>query len=214
MADDAGSGEALVTRLNELSREYEARHYPPTRRLDLQGEGPETARARALRWLQTFAHEQPGADLLLIVERGKRPGSRKGPVRVAVEKLLDELRGGLIEWWQPFADGSLALRVARDPRLHPAAPPPPDVGEGRTPETAGQGYLSPREDIPPELLPLAERVAELRRMREGLPVGVTDVVLRGIWIEAQARAMGERIPFETTLHALLRDEQQRMYEDD
>jgi hypothetical protein len=57
-------------------------------------------------------------------------------------------------------------------------------------------------------------VAELRRMREGLPVGVTDVVLRGIWIEAQARAMGERIPFEDTLHALLRDEQQRMYEDE
>jgi hypothetical protein len=149
-----------------------------------------------------------------VVERGKRPGSRKGPVRVAVEKLLDELRGGLIEWWQPFADGSLALRVARDPRLHPAAAPPPEVGEGRTPETAGQAYLSPRADIPPELLPLAERVAELRRMREGLPVGVTDVVLRGIWIEAQARAMGERVPFQETLQALLRAEKERMYEDD
>jgi hypothetical protein len=203
-----------VTRLNELSREYEARHYPPTRRLDLPGEGPETARARALRWIQTFAHEQPGADLLLVVERGKRPGSRKGPVRLAVEKLLDELRGGLVEWWQPFADGSLALRVARDPRLHAPAPPPPDIGEGRTPETSGERYLSPRDDIPPELLPLAERVAELRRTREGLPVGVTDVVLRGLWIEAQARAMGERIPLEETLRAMLRTEQQRIYEDE
>ncbi|HST62916.1 MAG TPA: hypothetical protein VLK84_29685, partial [Longimicrobium sp.] len=78
-------------RLNELSREYEARHFPPTRRLDLQGEGPETARQRALRYIQSFAHEQPGAELLLIVERGRKPGGRRGPIRTSVEALLDEL---------------------------------------------------------------------------------------------------------------------------
>jgi hypothetical protein len=203
-----------VTRLNELSREYEARHFPPTRRLDLQAEGPESARARALKWIQTFAHEQPGAELLLVVERGRRPGSRKTVLRQAVEALLNELNGGLIEWWQPFAEGSLALRISRDPRLTRAQPPRAIEGEGRTPETAGARYLPPQADIPPELLPLAERVAELRRTREGLGVGLTDVVLRGIWIEVQARAMGERVPFEDALRELLAAEQARVYEDD
>lgn len=203
-----------MTRLNELSREYEARHFPPTRRLDLQAEGPESARARALRWIQTFAHEQPGAELLLVVERGRRPGSRKTPVRQAVEALLNELNGGLIDWWQPFAEGSLALRISLDPRRVRAEPPRTLQGEGRTPETAGARYLAPQADIPPELLPLAERVAELRRTREGLGVGLTDVVLKGIWIEVQARAMGERVPFEEALRELLAIEQARVYEDD
>lgn len=203
-----------MTRLNELAREYEARHFPPTRRLDLQGEGPETARQRALRWIQSFAHEQPGADLLLVVERGKRPGARKGPVRQAVEKLLDELNGGLIEWWQPFAEGSLALRVAREPRRWiPAAAPPEPAGEGRTPETSGERWLAPQADIPPELLPLAQRVAELRRTREGLAVGVADVLLRQVWIEVQARAMGGRVPWEAALEEILAHEQARIYEE-
>ena len=204
-----------MTRLNELAREYEARHYPPTRRLDLQREGPDSARERALRWIQTFAHEEPGADLLLIVERARRHGRGKGPVRLAVEKLLDELNGGLIDWWQPFADGSLALRIARDPRRF--APPPPTrpaEGDGRTPETAGARWLAPQADIPPELLSLAERIAELRRVREGLPAGARDVLLRGIWNEAQARAMSERVPWERALLETLEDEQARMYEDD
>ena len=206
-----------MTRLNELAREYEARHYPPTRRLDLQAEGPESARARALRWIQTFAHEQPGADLLLVVERGRRArGGGKGPVRLAVEKLLDELNGGLIDWWQPFAEGSLALRISRDPRRYvaPGRSPGPPQGEGRTPETAGAAYLPPQADIPPELLPLARRVAELRRTREGLGVGLTDVVLRGVWNEAQVRAMSERLPWDAALQDLLRAEQARMYEDE
>ena len=201
-----------MTRLNDLAREYEARHFPPTRRMDLQGEGPQTARERALRWIQSFAHEQPGADLLLVVERGR---GRKGPVRVAVEKLLDELTGGLIEWWQPVAEGSLALRIARDPRRTPlAGPAPTPQGEGRTPETAGAKYLSPLEDIPPELLDVATRAAELRRMREGLAPSVMEVVLRGIWITAQARAFDEGVTWAQALRETLDDEMRALYDDE
>ncbi|HWK88643.1 MAG TPA: hypothetical protein VNP72_01560 [Longimicrobium sp.] len=202
-------------RLNELSREFEARHYPPTRRLDLQGEGPETARQRALRWIQSFAHEQPGAELLLIVDRGTRPGARKGAIRTAAETLLNELSGGLVEWWQPFSEGGLALRVARDPRRWSRpAPEPEDPHDGRSPETAGRAYLPPQADIPPELLPLAERAAELRRVREGQGVGLLEVVLREIWIEAQAAAMTERISWDAALTRIVREEERRMWEAD
>jgi len=201
-----------VTKLNELAREYEARHYPPTRRLDLQGEGPQTARERVLRWVQSFAHEQPGADLLLVVQRGRH---RKGPVLLEVEKLLDELTGALIDWWQPFAEGSVALRIARDPRRIPAAAAPVKVkGDGRTPETAGAKYLSPLADIPPELLPVATRAAELRRTREGLPFGVAEVVLGGIWNEAQARAFTEGVSWERALREALEAEERALYDDD
>ena len=202
-----------MTRLNELAREYEARHFPPTRRLDLQGEGPETARERAMRWIQTFAHEQPGAELLLVVERGRR--ERKGPVRVAVERLLDELTGGLLEWWQPFAEGSLACRIARDPRRWarvPAAEPDPR-DEGRSAETAGAAFLAPEEDIPPELLPAALRAAELRRMREGLPAAALQVVLRVIWNHAQAIAMERRIAFGDALAEVEAEERRRFYDE-
>jgi hypothetical protein len=198
-------------RLNELSREYEARHYPITRRLDLQGEGPETARQRALRWIQSFAHEQPGANLLLIVERARRDGARKGPIRAAVEKLLDELNGNLIDWWHPFAEGSLALRISADPhRTRPAGPKPQDPSEGRTDETAGRAWLRPEADIPEELLTLARRTAELRRTREGQAVGLMDVVLREIWIEAQAAAMTDRTDWRTALEDIARRERARM----
>jgi hypothetical protein len=201
-------------RLNDLAREYEARHFPLTRRLDLQGEGPQTARERALRWIQSFAHEQPGVDLLLVVQRGRQ--QRKGPVLVAVEKLLDELSGGLIDWWQPFAEGSVALRIAREPRrFAAAAAAPPEVkGDGRTPETAGAAYLSPRDDIPPELLPLAERAAEMRRTREGLGVALADVVMRGIWIQAQARTFRDGVSWEEALREVLHAEQRAIYEED
>jgi hypothetical protein len=195
-------------RLNQLSREYEARHYPPTRRMDLQREGPATARQRALHWIQSFAHEQPGADLLLIVDRGVSPGRGRTPVRMAVEKLLDEFRGGLIEWWSPFAEGSLAVRISADP--HRWAPPPPrpeDPTDGRSDETAGRAWLPPEQDIPEELLPLARRTAELRRTREGQAVGLMDVVLREIWIEAQVAAMTERIDWSSALHAIARREE-------
>jgi hypothetical protein len=200
-------------RMHELARQYEARHYPPTRRLDLQGEGPDTARERALRWIQSFAHEAPGSDLLLVVDRGRRAGARRGPVRVAVERLLDELRGGLIEWWQPFAEGSLALRVAREPhRFAPGRPPPDDPGEGRSDATAGRAYLHPEADIPSELLPLARRAAELRRTREGQAVGLTEVVLREVWIEAQAAAMTAGTGWEAALARIERDEEARLRE--
>lgn len=204
-------------RLNELARQFEAQRYPPTRRLDLQNEGPDTARQRALRWIQSFAHEQPGADLLLIVERSRRPGARKGPIRAAMEKLLDELKGGLIDWWQPFAEGSLAVRVAADPhRWQPRPPRPDDPTEGRTDETAGRAYLDPESDIPEELVPLARRAAELRRTREGQAVGLADVVLREIWIEAQAAAMTDRTSWDDALRTIARREERRMldsYED-
>jgi hypothetical protein len=205
-----------MTRLNDLAREYEARHFPPTRRLDLHGEGPQTARDRALRWIQTFAHEQPGAELLLVVERGRRAGHHKGPIRLEVEKLLKELEGGLIEWWQPFAEGSLALRIARDPRRWAPGAKTAEApkGEGRTPETAGAKYLPPQADIPPELLPVATRAAELRRTREGLAVSLADVVLRGIWIDAQARAFDEGVSWEQALREVLQAEEQAIYEED
>lgn len=203
-----------MTRLNELAREYEARHFPPTRRLDLQGEGPDTARDRALRWIQHFAHEHPGAELLLVVERGRK--ERKGPVRIAVERLLDELTGGLLEWWQPFAEGSLACRIARDPRRWAReAPPAHDPrDEGRSAETAGAAFLAPEADLPPELVPLARQAAELRRTREGLPAAAMQVVLRGVWNQAQAAAMDRRIGFDQALREIEAEERRRLYEEE
>ncbi|HEX7241002.1 MAG TPA: hypothetical protein VF263_12090 [Longimicrobiaceae bacterium] len=206
-----------MAHLNDLYREYESRHYPPTRRLDLQGEGPATARDRALRWIQTFAHEQPGAELLLVLERGRREAAhRKSAVRLAVEGMLNELSGKLVEWWQPFGPGSIALRIARDPGMFAPGPQRPGAapGDGRTPETAGQKYLPPEADIPDELLPLARRAADLRRTREGLSVSIQEVVLKGVWIEAQAAAMGERTSFEEALRRIVRAEEQLALEDD
>ncbi|HET6232931.1 MAG TPA: hypothetical protein VFE05_22835 [Longimicrobiaceae bacterium] len=201
---------------NELAREYEARRFPLARRLDVHGEGPQTARDRALRWIQTFAHEQPGADLLLVVERARRVGAQKGAVRVAVEKMLEELNGGLIDWWAPFGDGSLAVRVSLDPQMTRAQKAAPEraAGEGRTAETAGAAYVETEDDIPQELLPIARRAAELRRTREGLGVGTSDVVMRKMWIAAQATAMSDRITWEQALREILAREERRMYEDD
>ena len=202
--------------LHDLAREYEARRFPPTRRLDLHAEGPQVARERALHWIQSFAHEQPGEELLLIVERGGRPGRPGGPVRVAVEKLLEELRGKLIDWWQSFGPGSLAVRVSALPRMDAAGPAraAEREGEGRTPETAGAALLAVHHDIPDELLDAAGRAAELRRVREGISVGLLDVVMRRIWIETQAAAMDERISFEDALARILDDERARVLEED
>jgi hypothetical protein len=206
---------ADVTRLSDLAREYEARRFPRTNRLDLHGEGPETARERALRWIQSQAHEQPGAELLLVVERGGRPGRAPGPVRRAVEQLLVRLTGGLIDWWQPFGTGSLALRLSDEPRLvpfrEPTAPDPRD--EGRTPETAGAVTIEVAADIPPELLPLARRAAELRRAREGGPVAAAELLLARLWLEAQARAMDERLSFEGALERILAEEERLAVEE-
>jgi hypothetical protein len=136
-------------------------------------------------------------------------------VRVSVEKLLEELLGGLVEWWQPFADGSLALRVARDPRRWGAARAAQGAGGGRAhSETAGAAYVPAEDDIPEEILPLARRVAEMRRTREGLGVPLLGVVMRQLWIQAQATAMSERVSFEDALTRIMRDEERRLYEDD
>jgi hypothetical protein len=193
----------------DLSREYEARRFPEARRLDLHGEGPAVARERALRWIQSYAHEEPGQELLLIVERGRGPGRPPSAVRRAVERLLAELQGRLVEWWQDFGTGGLALRIATHPQMSLPPPPTERAGEGRTPETAGAALLDVQSDIPDDLLPLATRVAEARRDRESLSLGLMDVVLRRVWIEAQAEAMGERISFGQALERLMEDELRR-----
>lgn len=202
--------------LGDLSREYEARRFPPSRRLDLHGEGPGAARERALRWIQSWAHEEPGAELLLIVERGVRPGRPATPVRLAVERLLGELQGRLVAWWQLFGTGSLAVRLADDPRMTPlsADRPREPQGEGRTPETAGAAPLATHHDIPPELLDVASRAAEIRREREGISVRMMDLVLRRIWIEAQAAAMEREMDVELALEEILARERERGWEEE
>lgn len=193
----------------DLSREYEARRFPEARRLDLHGEGPAVARDRALRWIQSYAHEEPGQELLLIVERGRGPGRPPSAVRRAVERLLVELQGRLVEWWQDFGTGGLALRISSRPQMVLSSSPKAVEGEGRTPETAGAALLAVQNDIPDDLLDLASRLAEARRDREGLSLGLMDVVLRKVWIEAQAAAMGDRISFEEALERLMAEEIRR-----
>ena len=202
-----------MTRWNELLREYEARRFPPARRLDLHAEGPLAARERALKWIQSFAHEQPGTELLLVIERGGRAGRGTNPVRKAVEGLLEHLSGKLIERWQPFGPGSIALVVSAEPTMRPPRASPRKLkGEGRTEETAGAAPLTPEADIPPDLLPLARRAAELRRTRESLALSLLDVLLRRVWIDAQAAAMGEEISLELALQRIVRAEEERAYE--
>lgn len=193
----------------DLSREYEARRFPDSRRLDLHGEGPAMARQRALQWIQSYAHEEPGQELLLIVERGRGPGRPPTPVRREVERLLLDLQGRLVDWWQDFGTGGLALRISTHPQMLAGEVAAPRHGDGRTPETAGAALLAVRHDIPDELLDLANRVAEARRDRESLSMGLMDVVLRRVWIEAQASAMGERITFEEALEQLMEEELRR-----
>src|SRR5688572_27101090 len=98
--------------MNDLMREYEQARFPADRRLDVHGEGPAVARERVLQWIQSWAHESPGLELLLIVDRVRRPGRPVSPVAKAVQTLLAELQGKLLDWWQPFAPGSIAVRVA------------------------------------------------------------------------------------------------------
>lgn len=191
--------------LSDLAREYEARRFPISRRLDLHGEGPFTARERALKWIQSYAHEEPGQELLLIVERGRAPGRPPSAVRRSVERLLVELQGRLVEWWQDYGTGALALRIADEPHMGLPSEPQYIENEGRTPETASAAW-DVEQDIPPELLGTAEQIAEMRRDREGLSLGVADVVLRRVWIEAQAMAMAERLTFSRAVERLLQQE--------
>lgn len=199
--------------LSRLARSYEERRFPPSRRLDLQAEGPDVARGRALRWIESVAHEDPGAELLLILERRAGP-PRKGSLRSSVEGLLDELTGRLLDWWEPFGPGSLVVRVSSSPdRFRQVAERKPRTTAAERLDDAGaSGWVEPREDIPAELLPAVERIAEARRQREGLSLGLMDVVLHQIWLEVQALAMDERLSFELALAEVLRGEEERDYE--
>lgn len=200
--------------LGDLAREYEAARFPADRRVDLHAEGPQTARERALQWIQSRAHEEPGQEFLLIVERGRGPRRPPTPVRLAVEKLLRELDGKLIEWWQEFAPGSIAVRIARDPAMWRGGKAPAAVpDEGRTPETSGVALLALHHDIPPKLQSIAGRAAEMRRQRDGISVRLLDSVLRRIWIEAQAIAMSERITVEAALERIEVEERRREAEE-
>jgi hypothetical protein len=202
-----------VRDLTSLARSYEEGRFPPSRRLDLQAEGPDVARTRALRWIESVAHEDPGADLLLILERRAGP-PRKGSLRQSVESLLDELTGRLLDWWEPFGPGSLVVRVSASPdrfRQVVERDPRPTPAE-RLDEAGASGWVEPREDIPAELLPAVERIAEARRQREGLSLGLMDVMLHQIWVEVQALAMDERLTFELALEEVLGSERERGYE--
>ncbi len=193
--------------MKDLMREYERARFPEDRRLDVHAEGPRAARERVLQWIQSRAHEAPGQELLVIVERGRAAGRRPGPVTTSIHALLDELSGKLIDWWQPFAPGSVAVRISTDPRM--VRPPPPrfaDPRDGRTEPTAGAARPSPLNDIPSDLLSAARATAELRIFREGLTMRVEEVVLREIWIEAQARAMESRIGFAEALDEVYQEE--------
>lgn len=195
-------------------REYEIRHFPLSRQLDLHGDGPRAARERALRWIQSFAHENPGEELLLIAERGNRPGTAPGPVRRALEALLAELDGKLIDWWQPFGSGSLALRLSDEPSVLPKLSLVKEpVGEGRTNDTAGAALIDPEDDIPHDILPLIERAAELRRTREGISLGLIPLLVRRLWIEAQAYSMSESVDFNAGAEWVLEQERRAEEED-
>lgn len=161
-----------------------------------------------------WAHEEPGAELLLVLERGRIGPTRPGSTRAAVEALLEELRGGLLDWWQPFTPGTLALRIAFEPRRVRAGPlsdPAPD--DGRIPATGGAAYLAPDRDIPPELLPLATRAAELRATREELSAMLIPLLTRRIWIEAETLAMSESVGWGDALARIVAAEERRAYED-
>lgn len=195
-----------MTNLSELLREYERKRYPPARRLDIQRESPESAADRALHWIQSRAHETPGADLLLVVDRGISPGTEPRAVERHVRKLLDRLKGRLIDWWEPFTPGTLALRLAVEPVWEvPRQRKEPDP-IGRTAETAGSARPDIEKDVPPELWDAVSRVAGLRVEREGHSIRLKPVISREVWIEAQAIAMDRRLSFGDALQELYQAE--------
>jgi hypothetical protein len=200
--------------MKNVMRDYERARFPQDRRLDVHGEGPKVARERALQWIQSRAHESPGQELLLIVERGRSAGRRATPVATSVQTLLDELQGRLIDWWQPFAPGSIAVRIAADPRMERLETPHRvEAGDGRTAATAGAARPSPLLDIPDDLLATARRTAALRLEREGLTIRLEEVVLREVWIEVQTRAMDRRIAFAEALEEVYREEKARQIQE-
>jgi hypothetical protein len=168
------------------------------------------ARERALRWIQSRAHESPGQELLLIVERAVQPGRPPSAVSETIRKLLDDLNGKLLAWWQPFGPGSVALRIADYPSILSVATPARTEGDGRTKVTSGAARPAAADDIPTELLESATRAAELRIEREGLSSRVFDVILREVWIDAQAEAMESRTSFAAGLERVHELELARM----
>jgi hypothetical protein len=194
--------------MREPIREYEEARFPADRRLDVHGEGPRVARERVLRWIQSRAHEHPGQELLLIVDRGRAAGRRASPVAMTVGDLLDELTGKLIEWSRPFAPGSIAIRIAEDPRMErrPVVSRDPRPTDGWIDATTGAARPSPSIDIPRELRAAANDAARLRMDREELTPRVKELVLREIWNEAQVLAMEEEISFADALAAILDEE--------
>jgi hypothetical protein len=194
--------------LGDLKREYERSRFPADRRLDLHGEGPRVARERALHWIQSHAHEEPGSELLLVAERVTRPGRPPGAVATEISKLLGELQGKLITDWSPFTPGSFAVKLSTDPRMVPPAPKKP-VSNGDTKDIADPA-LAPTRDIPPELLGFAEQATELRLQREDLSRGLREVIMREIWIEVQAMAMERRLTFGQAMDRILTGETEKM----
>jgi hypothetical protein len=208
--DTARPGRAGEVRgaMTDPIREYEDARFPLDRRLDVHGEGPRVARERALQWIQSRAHEHPGQELLIIVDRGRAASRRPSPVAATVSELLDELTGKLIARWRPFAPGSVVVRIAEDPRMvrRPATDRPSPLNDGRTDATAGAARPSPSIDIPPDLRAAANEAARLRMDREGLTTRVEEVVLREIWNEAQVRAFEGETSFADALASLLDEE--------
>jgi broad specificity phosphatase PhoE len=199
--------------VHESPRAYEARHFPAAYRLDLHADGPQAARRRALRWIELMAHEHPGDEVLLVVERGGAVRREPGAVRLEVEALLDELDGALIDRWQRFGTDGVAVRISPDPDRfrEPEAAAEPELPEG---SEKPEPMIDPTADIPAELRGLVRRGAELRRMREGHGVALMDTLMRRIWIAAQAAAMSGEGTVEHTLGALVEAEERATYLED
>jgi len=199
--------------IKDLMREYERARFPVNRRLDVHAEGPQVARERALHWIQSMAHERPGEELLLIVDRVAAGGRSASPVGAAIRELLQQLVGGLIDWWQPFAAGSIALRIASNPQMNTRIRSRNDDEDERAAAISGKVQPPPAVDIPPELLEMARGTAALRIFREELSIGLEDVILREVWIEAQTLAMERRMTFAEALDLVNREEKARTTDD-
>jgi len=184
-----------MQRHDSRGRRWEALNFPPSCRLDLEGEGPETAYRRARRWLQTQAQERPGAALLLQL-----PARERAPrVWSAVLALLGRLRPRVVQEWRPFGPASLAVRLAPPLAIPPPPPPPPE----RPRYTLHPERWYPREEVPPALRPQLERLAELHRAAAGLGPAALPWLERRAWLDAQRRAFAEDRPLDDVLTDLL-----------
>lgn len=195
-----------MERHDRLGRRWEALHFPPSCRLDLEGEGPETAYRRTRRWLQTQAQERPGAALLLQLP----PRDRAPRVWSAVVALLGRLRPQVVQEWRPFGPASLAVRLS----LAAAPPPPPPPPPERPRYTLHPERWYPREEVPPALRPRLERLAELQRTAAGLGLSALPWLERRAWLDAQRRAFAEERALEDVLAELLANAEAALHEAD